>query len=283
MSRVGATRLFICRYLLPACLLLAWGCFPISAQRSTGTISGRVVPENGQPISRAIVSVIGAGGSVDKILSGRLAVATNADGRFEATGLDPAPYLITVRAPGYLPVQNNNPGVPQYHFLGETVTLVLQKGGVITGKVTTPTGEPVVGVEVYAVPTGALISAPLGPAFDLSNGQMVTRQTDDRGVYRLYGVPPGKYFVVAGATGFAVSAAPFVGKAPAYHPASTRDTATPVTVQSGEELSGIDIRYRGEQGFVISGKLKGLAAGDSVLAVSSATLILLRRAGTQEI
>jgi hypothetical protein len=205
-------------------------CLPISAQRATGIITGRVVTDSGQPIPRAIVSIIGAGGSLDKMFSGRLAVATTADGRFEATGLDPAPYLITAKAPSYLPIQNNDPSAQEYHFLGENVTVVLRKGGVITGKVTTPTGEPVIGVQVSAVPTGAAALAPPGVTLDLGSGQMISRQTDDRGVYRLYGVPPGKYLVVAGAAGFPMASTPFVGKVPTYHPASTRDTATPVIV-----------------------------------------------------
>jgi hypothetical protein len=254
-----------------------------NAQRSTGTISGRVVTEDGQPIPRATVSIFGAGGSVDKILSGRLVVKTDAEGNFEATGLDPAPYAVTVRAPGYLPTQNIDPAAMQYHFIGETVTLVMRKGGVITGRVTSAIGEPVVGVEVNAVSAGSAMLAALGPSLDFGSGQLIQRQTDDRGIYRLYGVPPGHYLVVAGTAGFALASTPFMGKVPTYHPASTRDAATPVTVQSGVELSGIDIRYRGDRGFAVIGKVTGLAAGNSLMSMQSATLILLKRTGTQEV
>ncbi len=38
---------------------------------------------------------------------------------------------------------------------------------------------------------------------------------------------------------------------------ATRDTAAEVTVTSGGEASGIDIRYRGDQGHVVSGSVSG--------------------------
>jgi hypothetical protein len=276
------SRLFI-RALWLAVLLLT-ASLSANAQSRTGTISGRVITEDGQPLPRAVVSIFGVGGSLEKMMSGRLAVATDAEGRFEATGLDPMPYVVMARAPSYLLAQKPDPAGLQYHFVGETVTIVLRKGGVITGRVTGATGEPVVGVEVKTVSAEMARLSGLGPFFDFSSGQLVARQTDDRGIYRLYGVAPGKYFIVAGTTGisFAHTPTPFSGKSPTYHPASTRETATLVTVQSGEELGGIDIRYRGERGFAISGKVSGLAASNPI-NVQSATLILLRRTGTQDV
>lgn len=254
------------------------------AQRGTGTITGRVVTEDGQPLPRTLVSVIPAGAKADKILSGRLALKTDDEGNFEATGLDPAPYSITVRAPGYLPAQPPDPANPEYHYLGETVTLTMRKGGVITGIVTAANGEPVVGVEVSAVSLGSTTAMTSAFSFDISTGQIVMRQTDDRGAYRLYGLPPGKYLIMAGATGFSFgTTTPFQGQTPTYYPNSTRDTAVPLTVQSGEEISGVDIRYRGDNGFAISGKVTGATAANSLIGVQSTTLILLRRPGASDV
>src|SRR5262249_33299250 len=59
-----------------AVLLLA-ASLSANAQRGTGTISGRIVTEDGQPLPRAVVSIFGVGGSVEKMMSGRLAVATD--------------------------------------------------------------------------------------------------------------------------------------------------------------------------------------------------------------
>lgn len=72
-------------------------------------------------------------------------------------------------------------------------------------------------------------------------------RSDDRGVYRFWGLTPGTYVVftysnIAGH--FGCSGAKF----PTYYPSSTREKAAEVTVKSGLETSGIDIRYREDQG-----------------------------------
>ncbi|MBI1766108.1 MAG: carboxypeptidase regulatory-like domain-containing protein [Acidobacteria bacterium] len=279
LSRSSFLNATICRSLLTLLTL----CTTASAQRSTGTISGRVVGEDGQPIPRAVISILALSGKLEKMMSGRMALKTDAEGKFEATGLDPSPYTVIARAPGYLPAQPLDPANPEYHYLGESVTLVMRKGGVITGKVTTANGEPVVGVEVSTVSLDPAASVTAAFSMDLGSGQIIMRQTDDRGVYRLYGVQPGKYLIVAGATGFSLgTTTPFRGNVPTYYPGATRDTATPITVQSGEELSGMDIRYRGESGFAISGKVTGLTTGNTMVAVQSSTVVLLKRPGATE-
>src|SRR5205085_7305529 len=48
----------------------------------------------------------------------------------------------------------------------------------------------------------------------------------------------------------------------------TRDTAQSVVVQAGEEVSGIDIRYRGERGHAVSGKILGPPAESANLNYS---------------
>jgi hypothetical protein len=254
------------------------------AQRSTGTISGRIVTEDGQPLPRATITIVSAGGDLSKMMSGRLALMTDANGEFEADRLDPAPYIIQVTAPGYQPAQPVNPVAPEYHFVGETVTVTMRKGGVITGKVTSATGEPVVGVPVSAASLAGPVQAPAGMSFNLSSGQLSQQQTDDRGVYRLYGLAPGKYVVSAGTGGFALSPTPFLGRTPAFYPAAaTRGTATPILVHSGEEISGIDIQYRAERGHSISGKVAGLPQGDPMNAVKGMTMVLLKRVNSDEV
>jgi hypothetical protein len=77
------------------------------------------------------------------------------------------------------------------------------------------------------------------------------RFTDDRGFYRIYGLPPGTY-VVFTRNAFPT---PHNRDTPTYHPSSTRETAAEVTVASGGEVAGVDIRYRGDRGHVVSGSV----------------------------
>ena len=73
----------------------------VLAQRSTGTISGRVITEDGQPIPHAKISILGIGG-LPKMMSGRLEILTDERGEFQADSLDAAPYSISAIAPGYV-------------------------------------------------------------------------------------------------------------------------------------------------------------------------------------
>jgi hypothetical protein len=87
--------------------------------------------------------------------------------------------------------------------------------------------------------------------------------TDDRGVYRIYGLAPGTYVVSAGGgTGsfpdFNMNA--YDTDTPTYAPSSPRDTAAEINVRAGEETDSVDIRYRGEPGHLVSGTARGAAA-----------------------
>jgi hypothetical protein len=99
------------------------------------------------------------------------------------------------------------------------------------------------------------------------------RQTDDRGIYRLYGLRPGAYIVMAGGKGsfsFGMPTA-YDADAPTYYPSTMRDTAVEVSLQAGQEMNGIDIRHRGETGRTISGTV---SAPPSAVAPSSGTLMV---------
>ncbi len=254
-------------------------------QRATGSISGRVMTEDGQPIPHAKVNIAGVGG-VKKILAGRMEVVTDASGGFQADKLDPAAYSITASAPGYVAIQNEQTGSAstRYVHVGETVTIRMQRGGIITGRVLNSSGEPVIGITVEATrvrdDAGRTVTTPLNSA-DLILG----RQTDDRGIYRIYGLAPGTYVVSAGSgvLGFSLKPTPFAGRAKIYYPSATRDTAVEVGVRSGDETGGIDIRYRAETGSAISGKVLGAPVGGEGLAAMTASYVALTKAGTDNL
>lgn len=255
------------------------------AQRATGTISGQVVSTDGEPLPRAKIQLI-AVGDAKKALASRREVSTDETGRFAADKLEAAPYIITASAPGYvlLPHEkvSGEAGIgAQYAHIGEALTIRMQRGGVITGRVLNTAGEPVVGITLEATrlrdESGRPVTIPLE-----ANALGLGRQTDDRGVYRMFGLAPGTYVVSvgAGALGVALKPTPFVGRAKIYYPASTRDTATAVVVQSGAEISGIDLRYRAERGAALTGKVLGAPSGGTGLAAMTTTMVTLTKAGT---
>jgi hypothetical protein len=212
-----------------------------------GVISGRVVNEHGQPVSHAVVYL----GAPMEPTQARVS-ATDDGGNFQIGGLDALLYTANASAPGYVAMPRDAEALPSYYRIGDSVTVSLIKGGVITGTVVSPTGEPLVQVGVRAILIRDANGKPPGVGRFLFE-----KQTDDRGVYRIYGLSPGTYIVAAGGRGaFAYQGNAYDTDVPTYAPSSTRDTAMEVTVRAGEETT-LDIRYRGEAGHAVSGVISG--------------------------
>jgi hypothetical protein len=185
---------------------------------------------------------------------------TDEDGNFKFTGLPHRVYSVgVVSAKGYvqrpIPISERQDG--GYHRVGASITITMIKGGVITGRVTNAIGESLIGVQVNAAMARDAEGTPV------RGGGGRPRFTDDRGVYRIYGLQPGTYVVHTRNNFSGPYPTPYDQDAPTYHPSSTRETAAEVTVTSGGEAIGIDIRYRGEPGHVISGVVAGGAESSS--------------------
>jgi hypothetical protein len=219
--------------------------------RRDGVITGRVVNDVGRPVAGAPILVIRSG---VKITSGIQSATADDEGNFKVTGLGPGSYIIDANVPGYVIARVGSER--DYHRPGASVTINLVKGGVITGRVTDPYGEPMVGVRAQAFKVRELEDGGkyLGELRE-PNGRL----TDDRGVYRLYGLEPGVYVVGASNDHSGM----FGREAMTWHPSSPRATAAEITVRGGEEVAGIDIRHREERGYMISGTVLGDAAPDA--------------------
>jgi Carboxypeptidase regulatory-like domain len=224
---------------------------PVSTAQPSkvGSIKGRVVNESGQRLPNAHVSITALG-----LFRQNQSTITDRDGNFEVSGLEPLSYQVFAWLSAYAPVLKDlDVAPPPYYRVGDFVTIVLVKGGVITGTVTSQTGEPVVGVRVRAkmISDSRWLPFPYGV-------YVPERMTDDRGVYRIYGLPGGTYVVWAGGDSERSSDPdPFDADVPTYAPASTHDTAAEITVRAGAETSNVNIRYRGEPGHVVSGRALG--------------------------
>lgn len=252
---------------------------PSNKEARTGplrSIKGRVTDEGGQPVEDASVFVLPAGAFSAQGSLAALKIrptSTDEDGRFDIDNIDAGAYSLLAYAPGYVTVAglSIDGGVQRYYRPGEFVAVRLVKGGVITGTVTNDAGMPIVGMRVRAARVRD------------SKGQQARRQnfdpmrimeewkTDDRGVYRIYGLEPGAYLVSAGGKAMvSFQEDGYAGDITTYYPSSTRDTATEVRVAGGQESSGVDIRYRGGQGYAISGTIAGSAppASQEVIIVT---------------
>ena len=259
--------------LIAASILLLLVCVVMRAQQPSptpkkadepvyGVIDGKVVNENGQPLAGASVFVRAINGPG----AGRT-TSSDVDGNFRVTGLEPALYVISGSAPAYI-AAISDPLAPTYYRTGDTVRVEMIRGGAITGTVTNALGEPVVAVRVRAT----MVRDARGEVPKMFSFGVMEQSTDDRGIYRIYGLRPGTYIVSAGGTGFSPSFNPYDVDLPTFAPSSTRDNAAEVSVRGGEDTS-VDIRYRGEPGHVISGTIK--------VAGTNGASITLTQAGSQ--
>ena len=230
-------------------------------ESKTGDISGKVVSEIGQPLANANVWARPATPQGLPVKS----TTTNRDGVFKFSGLERGSYTVNASLPSYLPKSPES--ATAVLTASDSVTLVLIKGGVVTGTVTNSKGEP---VEAIAIRVEMVIddAGRRTPAISYEG------LTDDRGVYRVYGLPSGTYIVAAdGANNYSpVGVNAFSIDIPTYAPSSSRDEADQISVRVGEETSGVDIRYRGERGSTISGFVRGIRNGDQGYSISLTSL-----------
>jgi protocatechuate 3,4-dioxygenase beta subunit len=215
---------------------------PHSTRRAqTGETTVRLVTEDGVGLPNVEVYMIPVAEDGRSISGGGILDITDENGNFfkflgEAPRTEPSYYLIRVsHAKGYAPKS------PVNQRIGNSITITMIKAGAITGRITNAEGEPVVGVSVGLLMARNAEGKPMQGSVGGAG-----RVTDDRGVYRLWGLTPGTYVV------FTIDniAGPFARNdtfTETYHSSSTRETATEVNVMSGGESSGIDIRSREER------------------------------------
>ena len=232
-----------------------------------GVISGRLVADDGQPMGGAQVIAVGLGRS--PVMGAAQMTNCDADGNFKVTGLAHGVYSIVARAPGYVSAQDKS----RKYRIGESVMVRMTRGGVITGRVTDEFGEPMVGVRVSADRVRDPEGKPDTSAAAM-NEMYSWRMTDDRGVYRIYGLEAGAYVV-----GVNLASPIYAGSGrtsrepPTFHPSSPRGAATEINLRGAEEVSGVDIRARGGRGRSISGTVTGDTQGEGLINSVVVTLV----------
>ncbi|HEV2828734.1 MAG TPA: hypothetical protein VGW76_14140 [Pyrinomonadaceae bacterium] len=200
---------------------------------------------------------------------------TDQDGNYRITGIPPGNWQVLTMTPTYVAppdlMMNAAPGKTLLLAEGEDVQgidFVLERGGVITGKVTDADGRPVIEERITISPEGQskLNSQPRR----FGGGQRFL--TDDRGIYRIYGIPAGRYKVFAGQAdddSYPDNRAGRVVYKRTFYPDTTDpDNARIVEVTEGGELSNIDITLgRNLPSFSASGKVVDGETGQPVMGL----------------
>src|SRR5215510_11973619 len=214
------------------------------SKAGTATVSGRVILK-GEP-ARGVMVILQT--QYQGPLNAPRA-KTDESGRFHFTGLPAGRYSVSALSPGYAsPEDNNYPGMR-----GKTLTLAdgervenvdleIKRGGVIAGRVADSQGRPVIEERVNLSKLDAN-NQPRGIFFYSPNFDMY--QTDDRGLYRIFGLSEGRYLVSVG-YGENFGSASITSRREFYprvfYPnAITESEAKVIQVSEGSEATNIDI------------------------------------------
>lgn len=276
-----------------------------AANTNTGrsSIAGTILidADPPRPLRRATI-LLNAPGS-----DGRTTV-TDDSGRFVFSGLPEGRYNVIVSKRGWMRMNygatgSGRPGTPIQLAAGQhaTITMKIPRPAVITGTVLDENGQPPPGVSMVVMQY----------RYDSGERRLVrvggyASGPDERGQYRIFGLAPGEYYLVASGTRDifgpgsdlhltsdvdvqqatnAIEGGPAVpmtnvpqrsvGSAPMYYPGTPSIAqATPITVRAGEERTGIDFVTPYATTARIDGTVTGLdgspvAAGTQVSLVAT--------------
>lgn len=209
---------------------------------------------------------------------------TDQDGFYRIVNVPPGSYEVMPAAPAFVPSESREQRNKTV-LVGEdenidNINFALMRGGVITGKITDADGRPVIQQQVNIFRVEAFEQRqPQGQPrsiFPSSNSQ-----TDDRGVYRAFGLLPGRYKVAVGRSDevFTQSfgAALRSSYQQVFHPDVTdQSKATVIEVGEGTEAANVDIALgRTLQTFAVSGRV----VDDKGVPVSNIRLGVQRTSG----
>jgi len=270
------------------------------AGAGTSSVAGTIVTDADppRPVRRATVLLLAPG------FDGQTGV-TDDSGQFVFSGLPQGRYNLIVSKRGWTRMTYGaktpgRPGVSIPVAAGEraTITMRMPRPAVITGTVLDENGQPPAGVAMsvmqYRYDSGErrLVRAP-----STASGP------DERGQYRIFGLAPGEYYVVASGTREiftpgsdlhvtsdvdvqqatnAIEAGPAVpvtavhqrsvGAAPMYYPGTASlAQATPIVVRSGEERTGVDFVTQ----YVTTARIEGTVTGLDGSPVAAGTQVSL--------
>ena len=255
------------RIVFLVCLLVLLFHAPSPELAQTGIrVEGTVVhAETGAPLPRVqvVLTKPGSGEATGRFV-------TDNDGRFQFSNVPAGQYEVEAARNGYI-LQNSRITLTAAKPVANLVFRLLSTG-VVAGRVRDPRGEPAVKVTV----------AVMRVTFDGIFGRHVTAVTqdvtDDRGEYRIFGIPPGRYLLRVDAAADAKRLSAAVPKddqiAPVYYPGTSDPfSAAPVDVQGGAEIGGIDIPLMDVPFVRVRGKIVDAETGRPPAAYAGVLLI----------
>src|SRR5215213_3925235 len=180
---------------------------------------------------------------------------TDQTGSYRITNLPGGTYIVRPIAPAlaFEDEARNNAVVISDDENLEDINFAMVPGGVITGKITDSDGKPVIEEYVTVLPLDSTIV----------NGRLERGiRTDDRGIYRAFGLRKGKYKLSVGQDN-SLPAGARPSYVPTFYPSVTDVAkATAIEVTEGSETTNVDIVVgRPQSTFKVSGRILDAETG----------------------
>jgi hypothetical protein len=244
---------------------------PPAPNGPTGSVSGTVIAQDTQkPVRFANVqlqSVASASASSNRpgggFGGGGGFAQTDAEGTFLAINVAPGDYYVTATAPGYIPeralltaqlnagadVNGLMASLPTVRVSAESmssVNVTIQRGGTIAGRVLWEDGSPAAGLNMVVVPNAQATNQLPSQIQSLQfSGNNSSTTSDDRGNFRISGLPSGDYIVttvIQSRTPNGGRGQQAVSSLTVYSPgAFRRSAAKAVSVRSGDERNDVQL------------------------------------------
>lgn len=273
-QRISLSRISIIGILLFTWITVANAQTGNPKPKPNGSISGCVTIDGKAAAGIPVAAV--SGESVNRREAAARAVS-DVEGNYQILGLAAGQYQIWTLTPGMIAEQSTQPyyyspypGAVKNIILSANedvhdVDLKLIRGAVVTGRITNADNKPVVAERIYLQLLDPNGTARFG-AIGSPNDEM--SQTDDRGIYRIFGLPPGRYKVSVGS-----DPAEGMRRGQRYQKTFYPDTsdqarATIIELKEGDVTGNIDIKVEAAPPtYVVSGRV---IDGESGLAIPKA-------------
>jgi Carboxypeptidase regulatory-like domain len=224
-----------------------------AAAEATGQLAGRVVSPENAPLRRAIVRLSSAGLPAPRI------VRTDLEGRYAFATLPAGSFTVKASKPGYLtldygqrrPFEQGRRLELKASEKLRGVDVILPKAAAISGTIVDDAGEP-----VFRMWVAVARSAYRDGRRRLS--RVALTATNDAGEFRIAGLAPGDYYVVANEGDVRVNEAadePFGFETTYYPGTSNPSEAQPVHVSLGQEVVNLNLPVLAARTSILTGRV----------------------------